>query len=200
MKTLREKQISVSFIITRNEKCILKDPHKGLGYEIYEKIARETNGFIVKLHEFDVETGFSIFVDQIDPKYEVLLIKDFPKSSEVKQEISVNKMDKLVITSTGTGYLYVIDPNEKEHTSVITGSINQITVMNPIEGKWLIFTNSSESFTIHVGGISDVIYEYGFSIVPVETKEESHIEPQEGEFFTETLLFRMLNLLKLHPI
>lgn len=93
-------------------------------------------------------------------------------------------MKQIIITSNGTGVLEATDPNKKVYQSTIDGTKRKIiTVSNPTPGKWLIFANSTKLFSIEVSGTSKVTsFDYGFSVIPVTTKDETQPKPIKSKY------------------
>lgn len=70
METLREKHISVTFLLTSSapgSRC--NRPLDGPGYEVYEKISKETNGLILKLETSKIPKVMKTMYEAFDNNY-----------------------------------------------------------------------------------------------------------------------------------
>lgn len=181
LDVLREKQMTVSFLITpTSSKLCVNKTLDGPGYETYERIVEETKGLILKLEKLDVAQVVSNLTFQFDPNFIVADVIKKPAGEFVEPLRSDGSMKEVKITSSATN-LHAVDPQNQKHNSTDVGGSRVLLLIKPESGIWHIHINSDKPSTAQVAAISNVKFDYGFSLTPSHIKTETKYQPIKGK-------------------
>lgn len=181
-ESLRKKQISVSFLLTYGT-CTRQMNSTRPGFAVYERLAKETNGQVFSLDKTGVEKVLVAISDKLNPKYADLSRKDYTTPGINRENMTIDSsMSKLVITAIGKDTkLSANDPKNVTHQGQQLSKNSQILVVpNPESGTWRIESKAGSPYSTQVAGLSEVNFDYGFSLRTPSNQEETLYQPIKG--------------------
>lgn len=153
------------------------------GFSVYERLAKETNGQVFNMDKTGVEKVLVAISDKLNPKYADLSRKDYSGPGTNRENMTIDSsMSKLVITATGQDTkLSAVDPKNSTHQGQPLSKNSQILVVaNPASGMWNIESKANSSYSTQVAGLSEVNFDFGFSLRTPNNQEETMYQPIKG--------------------
>jgi hypothetical protein len=179
---LRKKQISISFLLTYGS-CTREMNSSRPGFAVYERLAKETNGQVFSMDKKGVEDVLVAISDKLNPKYADISRKDYTTPGTNREKMIVDSsMSKLVVTAIGKDpKLSAQDPQNYTHQGKALSKNSKILVIeNPVSGPWTIESKAESPYSTQVGGLSEVVFDYGFSFGRPNKQEETLYQPMKG--------------------
>ena len=175
LEKLAEKKSQVVFVL--GELCAAPGH---VGYQVYERIARQSLGQVLHLSRKDVDLALR-FVETVIHVDKVQLLALNSKESGVRTfNFLVDRhLKNIVISTIGKKHVQVkIKPpkiaKESNVEKVIkTSSMIVSKIENPQEGLWNVVVKSTGNYSIRVTSKSQFFVSYGFSTTKYSQKDQS---------------------------
>lgn len=155
-------------------------------FNTYYKLAKESNGLVYRIKSEDTNQILESLVPNLDVNAQVMEIIESPTGGSHTIPISVDtSLTNFTVTIAG-GHpsITVRNPNNEisNKTEEILNHPNSISVLvkDPEPGKWNIDAESDTSHTVKVIGISNVTFEFGFSLHKPAKLDETQSRPISG--------------------
>lgn len=177
---IQAKQATVLFLLTGF--CNSKSEP---GYEIYEKIAETSNGQVFDLNKKDIEQVLVSVRDMLDSRYVPLKLIKSNSAAVQTHELKVddNLKEFSVSVAGQKPDITVFSPSKEAFTNqtVAVDNLKMINIHEPESGNWNIMTRSQSKHSIRITGISELTFDFGFSLNPVQFINESSYTPMQGK-------------------
>ena len=178
---LQRKQVTVNFLLTGD--CGNKSSP---GYQVYHKLARASNGQVYDMDKSDVKDVLMAIRHTVNYKYTALKSVDSESAGTTNTKLNVDKsISELSVSMAGKNpKLTITDPrNETVQNSVQLSleNLQLIKIKNPLDGQWNIEAVAESSHSIRLGAISEMKFEFGFSIDEPSRITETSFQPLAGE-------------------
>lgn len=139
-------------------------------YLVYGKVASASDGQVFNMRNSEVKDVLVGLSFMLDAKYESLKSYDFEKPGKNVVKVSVDgSFQKLLISGTGKNLqLSILDTKNqtmKVSESVLLNDIKIVT-LEVTNTEYFIDASAESSYSIKVGGISDMSIDFGFSLKP----------------------------------
>ncbi|XP_065067753.1 hemicentin-1-like isoform X2 [Rhopilema esculentum] len=175
LEKLAEKKSQVVFVL--GELCAAPSH---VGYQVYERIARQSLGQVLHLSRKDVDLALR-FVETVIHVDKVQLLALNSKESGVRTfNFLVDRhLKNIVISTIGKKHVQVkIKPPKNAKASNVekvikTSSMVVSKIENPQEGLWNVVVKSTGNYSIRVTSKSQFFVSYGFSTTKYTQKDES---------------------------
>lgn len=199
---IQKKQVKVNFLLTG--KCSDGD------MRVYGDISRASGGTVFNMKRNQLEEILLAMSDSLEANFESLKSLDFDAGGDSSTPLKVDKsMKRVAITLSGSKTeINVIDKNNLPivpSTKFFSDSIKFMT-FNVNSSSYNIEASSDSAYSLHVGGISDLKLEFGFSTVHPKEKTETFTQPLTGVeniltiFISDSVLVKCLTHAVLSPV
>lgn len=174
---IQKKQIKVSFLLTG----VCGDGKSANGYTVYEKISRASEGQVFDMQRDNVKDVLLTISDAMESKFEPLKSLDFdtPGSSTTTVNIDQSFTQLSVSMSGLNSKLSVKDHNDTEIKCIKSFSSANIKFMtfDVADTSYKIEASADSAYSLRIGGISDLKFEFGFSTNVPSMQTETAIQP-----------------------
>ncbi|KAF9802936.1 hypothetical protein SFRURICE_015533 [Spodoptera frugiperda] len=196
LDAIQRKQSQVVFILTGH--CNdLKRP----SYKVYQQVAAASSGQIFNLNKTNVHMMLDFVKSSLKGRTVNLASVSNPPGYNYTQEIPVDStLGEVTVSVSGAKpKISVIDPNGEKLTGppkLVTqldlSEIMIVKVMQPEPGNWTVTVGSENEHSVKVVGLSNVTFNYGFSVEqPQSMKETSYRPLKDGRSLFELPLKRI---------
>jgi len=174
-----EKQIRVYFLLTGD--CGKPNSPENL---VYGEIARNTDGQVFNMKNTEIKDVLVELSFMLDTKFEALKSFDFETPGESFVRVNVDSsFEKLLVSATGKNVeLRIL--NSKNQTAAVSMSVSlsniKIATLEVTDSEYLIDVSSESKYSIRVGGISNMSFDFGFSYRPAMHPNETQKLPIAG--------------------
>jgi hemicentin len=177
LRIIQEKQVSINFLLTGD--CGEKGQPS---FNVYHNIAKASNGQVYDMKRTDISQVLNAMKIFADDKYVPIESFDSDKPGTRVIEISIDASVYVIsISVSGTNpILNVTDPFNKTVELGCKLKLDTIIfgcVENPIDGIWNFIISVNSSFSIKLGALSNLTFDFGFSTEPVLSLSETTTLP-----------------------
>lgn len=177
---IQKKQATVNFLLTGN--C---DDPTGPGYQVYLKLSRASNGQVYDMNKSNVKDVLLAIRHSVNYKYAALKSVDAESAGTTNTKLTVDKsISELSVSLSGKNpRLTIKDPRNETVRSgdeLSLENLKLVKIKDPIDGQWNVESEAESSHSIRLGAISEMKFEFGFSIDDVTKKSETSFQPFEG--------------------
>lgn len=160
-----KKQIRVYFLLTGD--CgSPNDPE----FLVYGRVASASDGQVFNMRNSEVKDVFVGLSFMLDTKYEPLKSYNFENSGRNVVKVSVDgSFDKILISGTGKSLqLNILDSKNRtvKGSESVSSSDIKIVTLEVTNSEYIIDATADSSYSIKIGGISDMSIDFGFSLKP----------------------------------
>lgn len=180
VELIQAKQVTVNFLLTGD--C---DDQTSLGYKIYQQVSRVSNGQVYDMNKNNVKDVLVAIRHTVSHNYAALQSVDFENAGTSKTNLNVDKsITKLSVSITGENpTLSIRNPsNETVHSddSLTLKNLKLVNIKDPNEGVWRIEAKADSSHSIRLSALSNLKFDFGFSLVSIVKKSETSHQPLVG--------------------
>ena len=176
---IQSTQTTVNFLTTGN--C--NEPSH-VGYKVYGEIAG-TQGQVFNVPRNEISKVISNLKVQLDQKFANMKSINVGKAGKRKIPFFVDStMSDIRISLSGSSPKMIIqDPNSEYVTvkDLILSDMEFVHIENPLPGKWTLTATSSSDFSVRMGAISTVRFDFGFSLQNPLKASETLFQPLKGQ-------------------
>lgn len=173
--------MQITFIVA-DDTCEMYPPE----FRAYHHLAEASNGQVLRIKSKDTNTILKSVSSNLDKGAQILDLISSDKAGNHTIPISVDDTLKdFSISVAGGGPSIVVtnpnnEPSKKAKEIVNLPNVKTVQVKNPEPGEWRIDAGSDTPHTIKVVGISDVVFNYGFSLHSPVKLDETNRRPIFG--------------------
>jgi von Willebrand factor A domain-containing protein 7 len=181
VESIQRKQVQVNFLLTGD--C---DDQQGPGYKVYQKISRVSNGQVYDMKKHDVKDVLLAIKHTVSHNYAALKSVDIEKAGTTHTDLSVDKsISEISVSISGKNpTLSIKSPTNITITSndeLTLPNLKLINIKDPNDGIWKIEAGAESSHSLRLGAISDLQFEFGFSLNDATKKAETSFQPLSGQ-------------------
>lgn len=196
ISNIQKKQVVVNFLLTG----ACEDGKTGPGYQVYENISRISNGQAFDMRRDGIKELILKSIDSLDPKFESLKSFDFDTAGESETPLDVdNTFKSLTVSVSGLDSTLLVTHSNgsivKSDSEVKSDNVKFLT-FTPTGKRYNIEASAKSAYSVRIGGISDLKFEFGFSNKIPEMLEETSIQPLTAQKQILSIFASMLSLLK----
>jgi hypothetical protein len=178
---IQKKQVSVNFLLTGD--CHDKSTP---GYQVYHKLARASNGQVYDMKKSNVKDVLLAIRHTVNYKYTALKSVDSESAGTTNTKLNVDKsISELSVSMSGKNpKLTITDPrNETVQNSVELSleNLQMVKIKNPLDGQWHVEAAAESSHSIRLGAISEMKFDFGFSVDDPRKITETSFQPLAGQ-------------------
>lgn len=154
---------------------------------MFQRLAAISNGQVYNLETRDIKDVLDDIKNSMDKRRITLNSIDSPTSDENKIDVTVDKnVDELkVIVSGSTPNIAVFDPNKVKYENATEtlnlDNLKEVKVENPQPGQWKVETIAESPYTVRLTALSNVIFNFGFSLNKPRRILETSYSPLIGQ-------------------
>lgn len=174
---IQKKQVAVNFLLTGN--C---HDSSAPGYQVYLKLSRASNGQVYDMNKSNVKDVLLAIRHSVNYNYAALKSVDTVSAGTTNTKLNVDKsISELSVSLSGKNpTLTIKDPrNEtiKAGDELSLQNLKLVKIKDPADGLWNFESAAESSHTILLGAISDLKFNFGFSIDEVRKVSETSFQP-----------------------
>lgn len=179
---IQTKQITVNFLLTGS--C---GGETQPDYLVYRKLARISNGQMYSMQKTEINDVFSTIRQSIMSNNTVLLksvdveLPNVMTTTDLRVDKSVNELSLAITGKNPT--MVIRDPSNNIITSgdsLVLTNLKLTTIKNPRDGIWKIETKANSAHSLKLSALSDLKFEFGFSLNAVDKISETAFQPLAG--------------------
>ena len=179
LTTVQKKQAKVSFMIT-GDIVQKSDP----AYQAYEEIASASEGQVFIMSRDIIKNVLMAITTVLDSKYETLASINSDKAGSTTKKVSVDAgFSTLSVSLSGTNSKLAIKDKMNADVPVKNSfSSNNIkfVTFDVADSAYTIEASADSAYSIRVGGISELKFEFGFSTNYPLKQAETSFQPLTG--------------------
>ena len=176
---IQSTQTTVNFLTT--DSC--NEPSH-IRYKIYGEIAGK-NGQVFNVPRNELSRVVSNMKVQLDQKFSSMNSINVGKAGKIKIPFFVDStMSDVRISLSGSSPKMIIqDPNSEYVTvkDLVLSNLEFVHIENPLPGKWQLTATSASDFSVRMGAISTVRFDFGFSLERPSKASETLFQPLKGQ-------------------
>ena len=181
LSLVQKKQVKVNFITAKIDPS--KNPLKTV--VVYHQIAQASEGQVLIINRNSIMKLLLSISESLDSKYEALASINSKQAGKISAVVRVDaSFTKISVTLAGESSTLVV---KKQNNETITGSSSdiisvnvQFTTFNVTDTVYNIEASARSSYSIRVGGISDLKILFGFSTHVPSNHAETSFRPLVG--------------------
>lgn len=180
LSLIQKKQVSVNFLLTGD--C---DDPTGPGYQFYLKLSRASNGQVYDMNKSNVKDVLLAIRHAVNYNYASLKSVDAESAGTTNTKLNIDKsISELSVSLSGRNpKLTIKDPrNETVRTGeeLTLKNLKLVKIKDPIDGLWNVEAAADSSHSIRLGAISEMKFEFGFSIDEPTKNSETSYQPLDA--------------------
>lgn len=175
LQLVRKKQVKVSFLLTGGS----TSPR----YDAYRKIAQVSDGQIFEMERGNVKDVLLKTTETLDTKFTALESKNFDKAGKSETKLNVDEsINKLTVSVSGKNSQLIVKNQKNDMVGGTAFSLNNIKFLsfNKKDSLYTIEASADSAYSVRAGGISDLKFEFGFSVAAPVMQAETSIQPLVG--------------------
>lgn len=178
---IQKKQVSVNFLLTGD--CHDKSTP---GYQVYHKLARASNGQVYDMKKSNVKDVLLAIRHTVNYKYTALKFLESESAGTTNTKLNVDKsISEFSVSMSGRNpKLTITDPRNEtvKNTAELTlENLQMVKIKNPLDGQWNVEAEADSSHSIRLGAISEMKFEFGFSVDEPRKIAETSFQPLAGK-------------------
>jgi hypothetical protein len=176
---VQRRQSTVNFLLTGD--C---DEPTGPGFKVYGKISRISGGQVFNMVSDNVRDVLVAMSVSLETDFVALRSIDSDEAGSSRTELQVDDtVKRLSVSLSGrnaklsvknSGNIAVVGDESFSSENI------RIVTFNVTDGQYTIEASADSAFSVRIGGISDLRFEFGFSRQPISNQAESYIRPISG--------------------
>lgn len=180
VELIQKKQVTVNFLLTGD--C---DDATSVGYQIYHKLSRVSNGQVYDMNKNNVLEVLLAIRGTVSHNYAALKSVDVESAGTSNTDLNVDKsISELSVSITGENpMLSIRDPTNLTvhgNDSLTLKNLKLVNIKDPMDGVWKIEARADSSHSLRLNALSDLKFEFGFSLDRVDGKSETSFQPLVG--------------------
>lgn len=177
---IQKKQVTVNFLLTGN--C---NQSYERGYKVYHDISRVSNGQVYDMNKSNVKDVLVAIKDTMKHNYNVLKSVDVEDRGTSITDLNIDKsISELKVSIAGQNpQLSIRDPSKQivnASEELTLENLKLINIKDPKEGTWEINASATSAHSLRLSALSDLKFEFGFSLEEVSRKSETAFQPLVG--------------------
>lgn len=193
---IQKKQVTVNFLLTGA--C---NQENEIMYKVYHKLSRVSNGQVYDMNKKNVKDVLIAIRDTVKHNYAALKSVDVEQGGKSRTDLNVDRsISELKVSIVGRNpQLSIRDPGNVTVTGdeeLTLTNLKLVNIKDPKDGVWHIEAGAESSHSIRLSAISDLKFEFGFSLEQVERKSETAFQPLLGHKNILTLFVSDPSLVK----
>lgn len=178
---IQRKQVTINFLLTGD--C---DDPTGPGYQAYVKLSRASNGQVYDMNKSNVKDVLLAIRHTVNYNYAALKSVDAESAGTTNTKLTIDKsISELSVSLSGKNpQLTIKDPRNETVTSgeeLSLKNLKLVKIKDPIDGLWNVESIAESSYSVRLGAISEMKFEFGFSISEPKKKSETSFQPLINE-------------------
>lgn len=204
--TIQKKQVKVNFLLTG----VCPDGKSAPGFQVYERISRASDGQVFDMKRDNLKKVFSALTFSLDSKFESLKSVDYESAGSSETPVSVDESVKSVSVSvSGTNSKLSVTNRDKSPITAdreVASDNTKFIIFTPTDKAFSVAASAESAYSIRVGGISDLKFEFGFATKTPDTQAETSIQPLVDKmnvitvFPSDTRLVKCLTKATIAPV
>lgn len=174
---LQKKQITVSFLVTGNNTGDRSDPME----DVYYTIAEATDGQVFQVTKDTMKEALLKITEALDINFQTLTSINSDDGKQIEVPVAVDSsFSSLSVSLSGTNSkLSVKDRNDIEIKARDISDLPNMKFMtfDVKDSLYTIEARAESGFSLRVGGISELKFDFGFSIGKVSSQSETSFQP-----------------------
>lgn len=201
---IQRKQTSVNFMLTGD--C---DGPNEPGFKVYEKIARVGGGQVFNMQRDNVRDVLVALSVSLESDFVTFRSIDSDEAGTSLTTLELDETIKRVSVSLSGRNAQLSIKNSANNRVVSNETFSseniQIVTFDVTDSKYLIEASAKSAFSLRVGGISSLKFEFGFSRQEPKKQSETYIRPLSGQqnvlsiFVSDFSLIKSLETAKILP-
>lgn len=180
LEMIQKKQVSVNFLLTGN--C--DDPNSP-GYKVYQKLSHASNGQVYDMNKSNVKDVLLAIRHTVDYNYAALKSVDAESAGTTNTKLSIDKsISELSVSLSGKNpRLTITDPKNatvQSSAELSLDNLKLVKIKDPIDGLWNVESEADSSHSVRLGAISEMKFEFGFSVDEPKLQSETSFQPLGG--------------------
>lgn len=181
LEMIQRKQVAVNFLLTGD--C---DDPTSAGYKVYLKLSHASNGQVYDMNKSNVKDVLLAIRHTVNYNYAALKSVDAESAGTTNTRLNIDKsISELSVSLSGKNpKLTITDPrNETVQSSdeLSLQNLRLVKIKDPVDGVWNVESVADSSHTIRLGAISDMRFEFGFSVDEPRKQSETSFQPLGGQ-------------------
>lgn len=177
---VQKKQVTLNFLLTGD--C--GDPMTP-GYQVYLKLSRASNGQVYDMSKSNVKDVLLAIRHTVNYNYAALKSVDADSAGTTNTKLNIDKsISELSVSLSGKNpKLTIKDPRNETVRSgetLLLQNLKLVKIKDPVDGLWNVESEADSSHSIRLGAISEMKFEFGFSIDEPLKKAETSFQPLTG--------------------
>lgn len=177
---IQKKQITVNFLLTGD--CQNTESNE---YQVYHHLSRASNGQVYDMGKSNVKDVLLAIRHTVNHNYAALKSLDTHSAGSTNTKLNVDKsISELSVSITGRNpSLTIKDPrNEtvKSSDELALSNLKLVKIKDPLGGEWNVEARAESSHSVRLGAISDIKFQFGFSVNEPKKIGETSYQPRKG--------------------
>lgn len=177
---IQKRQAVVNFLLTGD--C---DDPTSPGYQVYHKLSRASNGQVYDMNKSNVKDVLIAIRHTVNSNYASLKSVDAESAGTTNTKLNIDKsISELSVSLSGKNpKLTIKDPNNETISSgdeLTLTNLKLVKIKDPVDGLWNVEAGADSSHSVRLGAISEMKFEFGFSIDEPTKKSETSYQPLEA--------------------
>lgn len=180
LPTIQKKQVKVNFMLSGDTAAQKTD----VKYQVYDDIAIASEGQVFDLSRDIIKDVMLAITQGLDSKFESVESLNFKTAGSTTKPLKVDQsFSSVSVSLAGKNSKLTVknDKNEdvKSRASFSSANIKFMT-FDVTNSSYTIIASAESAFSIRVGGISELKFEFGFSTYFATEQSETSIRPLVG--------------------
>lgn len=180
LELIQKKQITVNFLLTGD--CQNPDSNE---YRVYHHLSSASNGQVYDMGKSNVKDVLLAIRHTVNHNYASLKSLDSQTAGLTNTKLNVDKtISELSVSLTGRNpSLTIKDPrNEtvKGEEDLSLSNLRLVRIKDPLGGLWNVEARADSSHSVRLGAISDIKFQFGFSVEEPKKISETSYQPLKG--------------------
>lgn len=177
---VQRKQSSVNFLLTGD--C--SDPNSP-EFRVYEKISRTSGGQVFKMDRYNVRDVLVAMSVSLEADFVSLTSVDSDEAGSTSTTIVLDDtIKRLSVSLSGRNAQLSIKNSANDSVTsdeTFTSDNIQIVTFDVADNSYTIEMSAASAFSLRIGGISNLGFEFGFSRQEVSIQSETYVRPIRGQ-------------------
>lgn len=180
LSLIQKKQVMVNFLLTGNCNDTISP-----GYQVYHKLSRASNGQVYDMNKSNVKDVLLAIRHTVNYNYAALKSVDAATAGTTNTKLNVDKsISELSVSVSGRNpKLSITDPHNETVSSgdeLSLPNLRLVKIKDPKEGRWNVEAIADSSHSVRLGALSDMKFEFGFSVEEPKKLLETSFQPLAG--------------------
>lgn len=181
---VQEKQTIVNFLTT--EDCQFEWGALPIQRKVFFDIAQLSGGIVFSMIRPDVDRVLLAIINQLERDFTIINSFELPRDIEATRTLKIDSsVSQVTISMNGLNpviRLKLVNIYDESETTVsfnTTFSDEQIRIItfNTAGGTYRLTTRAETDYSVRIGGITNLKFEFGFSLDPPTSMADTSLEP-----------------------